>query len=130
MRPLRVELEGFSAYRDRTVVSFEDADLFAFVGPTGSGKSSIIDAITFALYGSVARYQNTGAVAPVINAQSAEAKVRLDFELDGVELHRGAGRAAHEDGRHHQGSAAPARRRGARRRRPRVGRSGRRSCSA
>jgi exonuclease SbcC len=85
VRPRRVELEGFSAYRDRTVVSFEGADLFAFVGPTGSGKSSIIDAITFALYGSVARYQNTGAVAPVVNAQSAEAKVRLDFELAGVE---------------------------------------------
>jgi exonuclease SbcC len=83
VRPRRVEIEGFSAYRDRTVVSFDDADLFAFVGPTGSGKSSIIDAITFALYGSVARYQNTGAVAPVVNAQSAEAKVRLDFELDG-----------------------------------------------
>lgn len=83
MRPVRVELEGFSAYRDRTEVSFADADLFAFVGPTGSGKSSIIDAITFALYGSVARYQNVGAVAPVINAQSAEAKVRLDFEVDG-----------------------------------------------
>jgi exonuclease SbcC len=84
VRPLRVELEGFSAYRERTAVSFVDADLFAFVGPTGSGKSSVIDAITFALYGSVARYQNTGAVAPVVNAQSAEAKVRLDFELDGV----------------------------------------------
>ncbi|HEX7095391.1 MAG TPA: SMC family ATPase [Acidimicrobiales bacterium] len=83
MRPLRIELEGFSAYRDHTVVSFVDADLFALVGPTGSGKSSIIDAITFALYGSVARYQHTGAVAPVINAQSAEAKVRLDFEVDG-----------------------------------------------
>jgi exonuclease SbcC len=84
VRPRRVEIEGFSAYRDRTVVSFDDADLFAFVGPTGSGKSSVIDAITFALYGSVARYQNTGAVAPVVNAQSAEAKVRLDFEVDGA----------------------------------------------
>ena len=84
MRPLRIELEGFSAYRDHTVVSFADGDLFAFVGPTGSGKSSVIDAITFALYGSVARYQNTNAVAPVVNAQSAEAKVRLDFEVNGV----------------------------------------------
>ena len=45
MRPVRVELEGFSAYRDRTEVSFAEADLFAFVGPTGSGKSTTLAAL-------------------------------------------------------------------------------------
>jgi exonuclease SbcC len=84
VRPLRVEVEGFSAFRERTVVSFAETDLFAFVGPTGAGKSSVIDAITFALYGAVSRYNDLGAVAPVINAQSAEAKVRLDFEVGGI----------------------------------------------
>ena len=52
MRPVRVELEGFSAFREPTVVDFTDADLFAFVGPTGAGKSSVIDGMVFALYGS------------------------------------------------------------------------------
>lgn len=82
MRPLRLEMAGFSTYAEHTVVDFTDVELAAFVGPTGSGKSSIIDAITFALYGSVARYDEK-AVAPVINQLATEARVRLDFELDG-----------------------------------------------
>ena len=56
MRPTRIEVEGFSAFRARTEVDLADADLFAFVGPTGAGKSSVIDAMVFALYGSVPRY--------------------------------------------------------------------------
>lgn len=88
MRPLRLEMEGFSTFRDHTVVEFDaddaPADLVAFVGPTGSGKSTVIDAITFALYGSVARYGDARLVAPVINQQSNEAKIRLDFEVGGV----------------------------------------------
>lgn len=84
MRPLRLEIEGFSAFRDRTVVSFDGTELVAFVGATGAGKSSLIDALTFALYGKVARYQDDRMVAPVINAQSAEAKVRLDFEVGSI----------------------------------------------
>ncbi len=39
MRPIRLELEGFTAFRDRTVVDFDGADLFALCGPTGAGKT-------------------------------------------------------------------------------------------
>ena len=83
MRPIRVEIEGFSAFRERVDIDFTDIDVVALVGPTGSGKSTIIDAITFALYGSVARYDDRGAVAPVINQLSPEAKVRLVFDAGG-----------------------------------------------
>jgi DNA repair protein SbcC/Rad50 len=83
MRPLRLDIEGFSTFRDRATVDFTDIDVVALVGPTGSGKSTIIDAITFALYGSVARYDDKGIVAPVINQLSTEAKVRLDFQAGG-----------------------------------------------
>ena len=83
MRPLRLEVEGFAAFRSRTVLDFDDLDLVAFVGPTGAGKSTIIDAFTFALYGSVARYDDAKAVAPVIHQLSNEARVRFDFELAG-----------------------------------------------
>lgn len=83
MRPLSLELEGFAAFRERCQIDFSDLDLVALVGPTGSGKSTLIDAMTFALYGSVARYDNTKLVAPVIHQLATEAKVRFDFELAG-----------------------------------------------
>ncbi|MGE5597354.1 MAG: AAA family ATPase, partial [Hyphomicrobiales bacterium] len=82
MRPLRLELEGFASFKEPTVIDFgADADLFVLTGPTGSGKSSVIDAIGFALYGSVARYGNENAVEPVICRRSQEAKVRFDFAV-------------------------------------------------
>jgi exonuclease SbcC len=83
MRPGRLELEGFTAYRELTVCDFEGADLFVLTGPTGSGKSSLIDAMTFALYGSVPRYDNPNLVHPVISQGKLEAKVRFDFSVEG-----------------------------------------------
>jgi DNA repair protein SbcC/Rad50 len=83
MRPERLEVEGFSAFRSRTEVEFSGADLFALTGPTGSGKSSLIDAVVFALYGSVPRYGRRD-VAPVVTQGMLQAKVRLDFTVAGV----------------------------------------------
>jgi DNA repair protein SbcC/Rad50 len=83
MRPARLEVEGFTVFRSPTVVDFEGADLFALVGPTGAGKTSIIDALTFALYGSIPRLDDRRAVAPVISQNLIEARVRLDFTVDG-----------------------------------------------
>ena len=83
MRPVRLEVEGFTTFRAPTVVDFAGADLFALVGPTGSGKTSVIDALTFALYGSVPRLDDRRAVAPVISQNLTEARVRLDFTVDG-----------------------------------------------
>lgn len=85
MRPLRLEMKGFGPFREATVVDFADVDLVALVGPTGAGKSSVIDAITFALYGSVVRYDDRSAVAPAVNQLSTEARVMLDFEVEGTE---------------------------------------------
>ena len=38
MRPIRLELRGFTAFRERTVVDFEGRQLFAITGPTGAGR--------------------------------------------------------------------------------------------
>ncbi|MBW3602853.1 MAG: SMC family ATPase [Actinobacteria bacterium] len=81
MRPTRLELAGFTAFREPVVVDFTGADLFALTGPTGSGKSSVIDALTFALYGSVPRYDDRRVVAPVITQGRNEARVRYDFTV-------------------------------------------------
>jgi DNA repair protein SbcC/Rad50 len=85
VRPRRLEVQGFTAFREPTIVDFAGADLFALVGPTGAGKTSIIDALTFALYGSVPRLDDRRAVAPVISQNLTEARVRLDFSVGGQE---------------------------------------------
>ena len=81
MRPVRLAAQGFTAFRDRIEVDFEGVDFFALVGPTGSGKSSVIDAICFALYGSVPRYEDRRAVAPALTTGAAEARVSLTFDV-------------------------------------------------
>jgi exonuclease SbcC len=76
-------MKGFGAFREDTEVDFTDIELAALVGPTGSGKSTIIDGITFALFGIVARYDDARAVAPVINQLDTEARVALVFDVGG-----------------------------------------------
>lgn len=55
MRPLRLKLKNFTAFRDEQEMDFTELDLFALWGPIGSGKSSVLDAMTYALYGRVER---------------------------------------------------------------------------
>ncbi|MBL1202960.1 MAG: AAA family ATPase [Nostoc sp. GBBB01] len=55
MRPLELTLEGFTSFRNQTKINFEKLEVFAITGPTGAGKSSLLDAMTLALYGKVAR---------------------------------------------------------------------------
>jgi len=81
VRPSRLELEGFTSFAERVEIDFDGAGYFALVGPTGAGKSSVIDALTFALYGSVPRYADERLVAPVITQGRLEARVRLDFSI-------------------------------------------------
>lgn len=82
MRPLLVRMQGFGPFREPTEVDFRDVELVALMGTTGSGKSTILDAITFSLFGQIARL-DARAVAPVINALSQEARVGFEFELGG-----------------------------------------------
>ena len=83
MRPVKLLVQGFGAFRELTEIDFEAVELFALVGPTGSGKSTVIDAICFALYGSVPRYGNKGSVAPIVTMGAIEARVSLTFEAAG-----------------------------------------------
>lgn len=80
MRPLELTIEGFKSYRDPVTFSFESRDLFGIVGPTGAGKSSILDALIFALYGKTPKVErDTGKL---INSNCEQARVHLIFEVD------------------------------------------------
>ncbi|MEP6623578.1 MAG: SMC family ATPase [Acidimicrobiia bacterium] len=83
MRPIEVTMQGFGPFADPVTVDLDAVELFALVGPTGSGKSTIIDAICFALYGSIPRYDDRRAVGAVVHALAMEARVSLTFELGG-----------------------------------------------
>ena len=77
MRPLRLDLHGFTVFREPTTVDLTDADFFALVGPTGSGKSTVLDAICFALYGTVPRWGDRRRIDNALAPSANEAKVRL-----------------------------------------------------
>jgi len=83
MRPVLLEMAGFAAFREPTTVDFAGADYFALVGPTGSGKSTVIDALTFALYGSVPRWDNPRSVANALAPTAGRGAVRLVFDVGG-----------------------------------------------
>ncbi|WP_026268614.1 AAA family ATPase [Micromonospora sp. CNB394] len=83
MRPMRLDMAGFTVFRDETTVDFTDADFFALIGPTGSGKSTVLDAICFALYGTVPRWGGARGLANALAPSATEARVRLVFESAG-----------------------------------------------
>ncbi|SET22822.1 AAA family ATPase [Nonomuraea wenchangensis] len=83
MRPLLLHLDHFGSFRDPVTVDFSDTDYFALVGPTGAGKSTIIDAVCFALYGTVPRWGREGAVAHALAPSVAAGKVAMVFDSDG-----------------------------------------------
>lgn len=82
MRPERLRMSGFTAFRREADLDFSNADLFVLTGPTGSGKTSILDAICFALYGTIPRLDRR-QVEPVIGLGAAEARVLFEFTVDG-----------------------------------------------
>jgi exonuclease SbcC len=83
MRPVLLDLDGFGSFRRPGRVDFRDADYFALVGPTGAGKSTVIDALVFALYGSVPRWDDRRAVGWALAPSVSRGLVRLVFDVGG-----------------------------------------------
>jgi exonuclease SbcC len=78
MIPLHLSLSGFLSYRDPVEVEFTSFDLACITGPNGAGKSSLLDAITWALFGQARKRDDS-----LINTQSNTAEVSLIFKYEG-----------------------------------------------
>lgn len=101
MRPLRLELDGFTAFRDRQEIDFEELELFVITGPTGAGKTSILDAMVFALYGQVPRLGGKQGTADLVSLGTVQARVMFEFSVNskgryrvGRRLRRGSAQTA------------------------------------
>lgn len=77
MIPLRLSLSGFLSYREPVELDFTTFDLACIAGANGSGKSSLLDAITWSLFG-LARKRDDS----VINTQSESAQVSFIFQYE------------------------------------------------
>ena len=83
MRPLELRLRDFrSFYGDGHCFDFRDRGLIGIVGPIGSGKSTILDAISFALYSRTPRIGKH--TSTLINQRAESAAVSFRFEVEGV----------------------------------------------
>jgi len=87
MKPIRLTIQGLQSYREEQTIDFSrlaEAGVFGIFGPTGSGKSTILDAVTLAMYGAVERAGN--GIQSIMNAQEDALSVAFAFQLsDGAE---------------------------------------------
>ncbi len=81
MRPVTLHLHGLRSYRSPVTIDFTGAGLVAVVGDTGSGKSSILEGLTYALYN--ASTWSGKDVRELIADGATVMKVVLEFEADG-----------------------------------------------
>ena len=80
MRPLSLKLKNFGSYKSESL-SFEDFDIAVISGESGSGKSTIPDAIIWALYG---RSERDSVLSHAADEKKDNVEVDLVFELDGM----------------------------------------------
>ena len=82
MKPLTLKIEGINSFNKEQTIDFSkltDKGVFGIFGATGTGKSSIIDAITLALYGKINRYDGKVGYKEFININCENAKVYFEF---------------------------------------------------
>lgn len=81
MKPIKLVIKGLNSFIEEQTIDFEkltDRGLFGIFGPTGSGKSTILDGITLALYGDIARKSSN-----FINTNCNDLSISFKFQISG-----------------------------------------------
>ncbi|MDE7394623.1 MAG: SMC family ATPase [Clostridiales bacterium] len=84
MKPLKLTIEGINSFIEPVSVDFEklqESGIFCICGPTGSGKTTILDSVILALY--APKSNNRGSLRDYVNTKCETGKVVLEFEADG-----------------------------------------------
>ena len=87
MKPHRLQLEAFGPYAEPTAIDFDalsDEGLFLIHGSTGAGKTFLLDALSFALYGEVSGDRNVRSLKSDHAAPAAVPRVQLEFSCGGA----------------------------------------------
>ena len=77
--PLRLKLSGFLSYRDPVEVDFSGFDLACISGQNGAGKSSLLDAMTWVLFGQARKRDEALVNSAVAKQESGKAEVIFTF---------------------------------------------------
>lgn len=77
MIPIRLHLSGFLSYQDPVDLDFSTFELACISGSNGAGKSSLLDSITWALFGQARRRDDS-----LINSHAIAAEVTFDFQYE------------------------------------------------
>ena len=86
MKPIRLELSCFGPFAGREEIDFESLaphGLFVVAGPTGTGKTTIFDAMTYALYGTLPGDRPIESVRSQHAGPDDETWVAFEFEMEG-----------------------------------------------
>ena len=82
MKPIRLSIKGLNSFEEEQNIDFvklTSNGFFGIFGPTGSGKSTILDAITLSLYGTIPRGSDN-----FINLNTNRAYLEFEFQISGA----------------------------------------------
>ncbi len=81
MIPIKLTVQGFLSYRDETEIDFSRLEVACISGANGAGKSSLFDAITWALFGKARRNDDDALINDAVK-QNAKGGCRVALEFD------------------------------------------------